>query len=385
MEKNSHNLDSGKIQGEGNKINSFNDGNKFDIPVENENTVIVNKEHQSKTPIQDDEKVVYNVIELMALGNIQPKYLMKPILPQKGTAVLAGKPDTGKSQFARQLCISVASNDKKFLDFNLNPSHNKALYIATEDDRDSVKFLADKQFKGLGKSFNDNLRFIFADTLSQKEIFKILKTELTKEAVDLVVIDSFGDVFRSNDSNNNMAMRNTVKGFDRIAKKNNCLILFVHHINKGGYRQSPSQEHIQGGSGLVQKVRLAMQLSDGDGDTRYLSVVKGNYCPKIYKSNSLVLNFSEETFLFTDTGETIITTQIGNKNDNSVQIDKHKNEKKEMQSAMGDKEYQHSDLVDLFCKMTGKKDSTAKRAIKYLTETTFLSKLENGKYQITNA
>jgi len=51
--------------------------------------------------------------------------------------------------------------------------------------------------------------------------------------------DSFGDIFKGGDSNNNMAMRNTVKTFDKIAKKHNCLILFVHHINKGAYRQAP--------------------------------------------------------------------------------------------------------------------------------------------------
>lgn len=337
------------------------------------------------TPPEFNEgQVVYNAAELMALGNIKPKYLMNPIFPQKGTAVLAGKPDTGKSQFARQLCISVTSDVPKFLDFDLTTTHKKALYVATEDDIDSVKFLTDKQFKGLGQQLNKNLRFIFADTLNQKEVIETLKKELIKEPVDLVVIDSFGDVFSSNDSNNNMAMRNTVKDFDRIAKKHNCLILFVHHINKGGYNLSPGQEHIQGGSGLVQKVRLALQLSDGDGDTRYLSVVKGNYCPKLYKSNSLILNFSEKTFLFKDTRQKIETSQIGYKNDKSKQIEKYKNEKKELQSIMKDSEYQHTDLVELYREITSKSNSTALRAIKHLSEIEFLSKLENGKYKIAN-
>ena len=64
---------------------------------------------------------------------------------------------------------------------------------------------------------------------------KHIDTTLTKAPVDLVVVDSFGDIFKGNDTNNNMGMRNTVKIFDRIAKKHNCLILFVHHINKGAY------------------------------------------------------------------------------------------------------------------------------------------------------
>jgi hypothetical protein len=32
----------------------------------------------------------------MAMGQVEQQYLMSPILPRKGTAVLAGKPDTGK-------------------------------------------------------------------------------------------------------------------------------------------------------------------------------------------------------------------------------------------------------------------------------------------------
>ena len=114
-----------------------------------------------------------------------------------------------------------------------------------------------------------------------------MDNQLTIAAADLVVVDSFGDIFKGGDTNNNMAMRNTVKIFDKIAKNHNCLILFVHHINKGAYRQAPGQEHIQGGAGLMQKVRLGIQLSEGEDNTRYFTVVKGNYCPKEYKQNKL--------------------------------------------------------------------------------------------------
>lgn len=178
------------------------------------------------------DKVVFNAVELMAMGNLEPQYLMSPIFPQKGTAVLAGKPDTGKSQFARQLCIHVAFGLKSFIDFELNPIHNRSIYVATEDNADNTRYLMNRQMNGLGQTVKENLRFIFADTMEQEEILKSLDEELTIAPADLVVVDSFGDIFKGGDSNNNMAMRNTVKTFDKIAKKHNCLILFVHHINK---------------------------------------------------------------------------------------------------------------------------------------------------------
>ena len=327
------------------------------------------------------DKVVYNAVELMALGNNEPQYLMSPIFPQKGSAVLAGKPDTGKSQFARQLAISVALGEKKFLDFDLNPIHSKAIYVATEDNREASTFLVGKQLNGLSKEPVENLRFIFADTMSQKEIIKTLNKQLNLEPADLVVIDSFGDIFMGNDGNNNMAMRNTVKAFDKIAKKHNCLVLFVHHINKGGYRQTPSQEHIQGGSGLVQKVRLAIILSEGGGNARYFSVVKGNYCPKKYKTDSLVLNFSEETFLFTNTGKMIPTNQIGSQQNEGAKEEKTNELQVTAENILGKQSMIYSSFVEAYCKKTGKSDPTAKRAISKMVKLNVVVK-KGGYYTL---
>lgn len=323
-------------------------------------------------------KVIYTIAELMALGDTKPKYLLDPILPQKGCALLVGQPDTGKSQFARQLCIHIATGLKDFLGFKLNPTVNKAIYIATEDDLDSVKFLLSKQLKGIDKESDkesdNNLKFMFGDILGPKEIQKRLKQELEKEQVSLVVVDSYGDIFNGNDSNNNMAMRKTVKTYDKIAKQYGCLILFVHHINKKGYKSPPSQKHIQGGSGLTQKARVAIQLSDGNGDRRYLTVVKGNYCPKEYKSSSIELSFSEENFLFTNTNKSVLTSDIGNTSASSKTALKQNKDIKIMEKIMTDKSYKHKELVKLYTEQTEVSDSTAKRKIAELTEKKILVK-----------
>ena len=82
--------------------------------------------------------------------------------------------------------------------------------------------------KGLDGAANENLIFIFGDSLDPTEILEKLDSTLHKFPSDIVLIDSFGDIFRGGDSNNNMAMRNTVNGFDRIAKMHKCLIvLFI--------------------------------------------------------------------------------------------------------------------------------------------------------------
>jgi RecA/RadA recombinase len=352
-------------------------------PLNNQNLlsegIDIPSDSEAITPDDNVEKVVYNAVELMALGDLQPKYLMYPIFPQKGTAVLAGKPDTGKSQLARQLCIQLALGEKTFLDFELNPTHNRAIFVSTEDDKDSTKSAASKQFKGLGKKETENLRFIFADTMEQGEILKELNKQLKICPVDLVVIDSYGDIFQGNDSNNNMTMRNTVKLFDKIAKKYNCLILFVHHINKKAYGLAPGQEHIQGGSGLIQKVRLAIQLSEGEGNIRYFTIVKGNYCPKELKQNSIELLFSEETLLFVNTGNSVPTSNLGAQSDNLKKPEKNGELKKSANQIFSAGPLTYSEFIRTLCVRTGKSEATAKRAIRDLVKSDFLEK-QQGNY-----
>ncbi len=327
------------------------------------------------------EKNIFNGVELMEMGGVEQRYLMAPIFPQKGTAVLAGKPDTGKSQFARQLCIQIALGQKEFIGFEINPVHSKSIYIATEDNLEATQFLLNKQVTGLKEKATENIRFMFADTMEQEEILKQLDKALTDEPADLVVVDSFGDIFKGNDSNNNMVMRNTVKLFDKIAKKHNCLVLFVHHINKGAYRIAPGQEHIQGGSGLTQKVRLAIILSEGLGNIRYFTVVKGNYCPKEYKQNSLELIFSEETFLFTNTGNLIPTSDIGTKPDGMRKKETINKFEDAAQAVMSNEPLTYGEIVKQFCEITGKSEPTVKRAIKNLVDSGFIEKYQ-GNYRL---
>jgi KaiC/GvpD/RAD55 family RecA-like ATPase len=333
-------------------------------------------------PIEED-KCTYNAVELLALGSPDPDYLLDKLMHRIGTAVLAGKPDTGKSQLARQLCVQIALGYGDFLGFNINAIHNKAIYVATEDSKESTTFLLHKQLEGLQKQPTENLRFIFGDILTQTEIIAELEKALTEAPVDLVVIDSFSDVFTGTDSNNNMAMRNTVNTFDRVAKKYKCLILFIHHTNKGSYRLAPAQEHIQGGAGLVQKARLAIQLSEGEGNIRIFSIVKGNYCKKEIKDNSMELHFSEETFLFTFDGKLVATKDMGTQSEPKKKELKFAEIKNLVSSILGSKPLSYTHFIDAFCSATEKSPSTAKRALNDLKEIGFIVEA-NSLYRLND-
>lgn len=274
-------------------------------------------------PDFDVSQYIISAPDLLKSDAEPPRYILAPLLPAYGTAVLAGPPDTGKSQFARQLCISIACGLPTFLNYNLTLQYKRALYIATEDDVHNTAYLLKKQLAALNQTVSDNLSFIIADTLSQEEILLAIDLHLSKYPSDLVVVDSFGDVYLGNDTNSTLQMRKNVKAFDYFAKKHKCLILFVHHINKSSYNETPHQKNIMGGGGFTQKVRFAWQLTSGENGTKTLTVVKGNYCPREYKENSWVLNFSEENFLFTNTDVKIPTASINTDGkDKDVKFDK---------------------------------------------------------------
>ncbi|QKJ63351.1 AAA family ATPase [Flavobacterium sp. M31R6] len=389
METNSHNLDSGKIQGKDTQnidVNKCIDATMQENPTE-ENKLFVRETNedviQDNNKLEvDKEKVVYTLIELLDEGASKFEYLVAPIFPRCGTAVIAGKPGIGKSQLARQLSLEIALDSKSFLNYEINSVHKRAIYVSTEDDKESISSSVEKQIEGLNEKPTDKLRFILADAMDQDEILLKINDELSLSPADLVVVDSFGDIFKGSDSNNNMAMRNTVKAFDKIAKKHNCLILFVHHVNKASYKQAPGQEQIQGGSGLVQKVRLAIIIKEGEGDIRYFNVVKANNSPKELRENAIELSFSEETLLFTNTGKQVRSEMlnVGLKNvmnDTKIEVKSIEIENLANQ-IFGNKILSYTDSCDQYMVLTGKSLATAKRAHLDLVKREIIEQVEGG-------
>lgn len=338
--------------------------------------------NQVDKKLEDDiEKVVYTLSELLEEGVSKFEYLVAPIFPRCGTAIIAGKPGIGKSQLARQLCLEIALGSNFFLNHNINSVHRRAIYISTEDDKESISSSMEKQLEGLSEQPVSNLRFIFADAMDQDEILSEIDKQLSLLEADLVIVDSFGDIFKGSDTNNNMGMRNTVKAFDRIAKKHNCLIVFVHHVNKGSYNKAPGQEQIQGGSGLMQKVRLAIVIKEGQGDIRYFTVVKANYSPKEVRENSMELSFSEETLLFSNSGKYVNSNLL---NTELKTMNAFKNEVKSIETEklvyqiFGSQILSHTDFCNLYMTSTGKSLPTAKRKISDLVKRKVIVQVDGG-------
>lgn len=125
-----------------------------------------------------------------------------------------------------------------------------------------------------------------------------------------------------------------------------------------------------------------MQLSPGKGDIRYLSVLKGNYCPRKYKDTSLELLFSEQTFLFKNTGNMLPTSKIGFTNENQGNNKKLERLEETAKKIFGKELIAHNIFVDRFMALTSKSIATANRTIKKLCDAGIIEK-HNDKYRLT--
>lgn len=276
---------------------------KKDNPEEKTKPSIIPPSNKKK---KFDFKKSYNAYELFNLKTLDIPKLLNPFLQKSGLASLVGTSDTGKSTFLRQLALSIVLKQKDFLGFKLDCEHNKAIYVTTEDDYNSISFSLRKQVKQLQKSCPDlkikdlnNLDFIF----DSDDLLKTLTQKIKNNPVDLIVIDAFTDVF-SKELNANTQVRTFLKDYSNLANKNNCLILFLHHIGKRTQTtKTPSKDNIIGSQGFEAKMRVVLELRPNTHkpDIIDLWVLKSNFLESKAKNNSYVLSLNEN-MVFTNTG-----------------------------------------------------------------------------------
>jgi archaellum biogenesis ATPase FlaH len=229
--------------------------------------------------------------------------LIDPILQQTGIACLAGSSDTGKSTLLRQLVIAIVTGESNFLGFPINAKYRSAIYVSTEDLLNETQYLLRQQTKQYTPEQLKGLRFIFGN---EDELKDRLDEELTRNRCDIAVIDCFSDGFPHNLKDTHL-IRAYLNQFQDLAQKHNCLILFLHHTGKRTQNLEPSKDNLLSGQGFEAKMRMVIELrADPLNPTfRHLCIVKGNYLPANYKSESFVLLFDEKDFHFTNTGERV--------------------------------------------------------------------------------
>jgi len=234
-------------------------------------------------------------------------YLVETLFQQKGLACVAGASDTGKSRLLRQLAIAVVHGRHDFLGFPVNTKYKSCIYVSTEDDDDSTAVILQKQGAELNEDARKRLRFIF-DT---DNLLETIDASLSEQPADLVIIDSFSDIF-GNDLKDSSKIRACLHEYRQLSLKHGCLFLFLHHTCKRAEDSAPSKNNLLSGQGLEAKMRMVVEfrLDANHPDRRHLCIVKANYLPPEFKTESFVLEFDEITHSFINTEERVPFEQL---------------------------------------------------------------------------
>lgn len=249
-----------------------------------------------------------NALDIYNLPIYTMQYLLKPIFPKIGLVGIVGSSDTGKSTFVRQLLIAIVSNLVTFLGFTLFATHSRAIYVSTEDFMDDLSpILKETQQKlNIEVSAFERLIYVF----NSENIIQRLKALLESNPVDVIVIDSFADIFGGGDMNNVGQIRNFLNDFSELANQYHTLVIFVHHTKKRSEEQIPSKHNSVGSHGFEAKVRTLLEFRKdvSKSNIRHLCVVKGNYIPEEAKNQSYVLTFEDR--VFKETGERVLFNDL---------------------------------------------------------------------------
>ncbi len=238
-------------------------------------------------------------------------FLVEPYFLKIGIASLAGSSDVGKSTLLRQLGIDVATGAKDFLGFPINATHNRVIYVSTEDDENALTYLLKKYNKEKQITIDkfESLRFI----LDTENLLKKLEKYLISNPVDLIIIDAFTDLYNKNLNESNQ-VRNFLQQYYNLAKKHKCLILFLHHTGKRTEYEAPNKNNLLGSQAFEAKMRMVMVLRNDiiNTDCRHLCIVKGNYLDAESKKSSHVIKLDENQ-IFTNTGIRVLLDKVGKK------------------------------------------------------------------------
>lgn len=250
---------------------------------------MTNAQPSESKSVQSDSPV--SLFELLSQEKKTIDTLVEPLLPSCGLAALIGSSDSGKSCLLRQLSASVVSG-KDFLVWKTNPKRRKVLYVSTEDDREAVSCLVQKQNKSwqLEGEQCKNIHFLFNNDNIVYQIHK----NVSHGDYDLVVIDSFADVI-CGDINRADIVREQLRFFNLLAHQHNCLILFLHHTKKSSDKEQPSKHNAIGSQSIEAKMRLVIELrrNTNNPELIHFCIVKANYLPTKYKQASYDLKMDE--------------------------------------------------------------------------------------------
>ena len=197
---------------------------------------------------------VRTLADLYDMDVVEPPWLVKDLLVRGTVNILWAMSGMGKSYFALQLIVCLASGEP-FLDFKIptpgkslwfgSPEIVKSLYYCLEGGESGLAYRIKKYPGPVTAEVKASVRVEVFLSLTTEKDFAALQEAIVDWGASLVVIDPLSMVGlpRGWDWNDNSIVAPFMSKLGKMAVETRACILLVHHKKKGPKDDTPNEEY----------------------------------------------------------------------------------------------------------------------------------------------
>lgn len=206
-----------------------------------------------------------------------PDQILKGLFDRGDKIAIIGPAKTKKSFFSLQLAFSVATGTH-FLGIQA-PKKRRVLLVQYEIRDYHFLRRVRNMAEGLGITIDDiENRIEFLNAREERPDIEQIQKYLEKNDFDLVIFDPFYKMFEGDESDVE-TIKSVLSIFDRITKKANCALVYVHHDKKGSTDKTESRDR-GAGSGILGRDYDCGLIINEHGDNRdaiVIDIIQRNY------------------------------------------------------------------------------------------------------------
>lgn len=200
-----------------------------------------------------------------------PEWLVRGLLPRGAVALLSDYPKVGKSPFAYQLAVAIATG-RPFLGRATN-LEGVLIIVAEERTHDAVRRLRD-----FGMSAEDRICLWAEGVRDTPEDRARMREFIGDKKIGLLIVDTLASYLLLENETDNSLVTTRLKPYVDMAHTTAATILLVHHERKNSGMDGDSTRAIRGGGAFLGLADVSFQLhkESGGGSSRKLTIV-GRY------------------------------------------------------------------------------------------------------------
>lgn len=246
----------------------------------------------------------YNGEQLKSLEIVEPNDIIEGLIRETSFSMLVGEEGCGKSIFAMNLALTIATAQDSFLGYKIK-KNGKVIYLNNELPFGECVSRFKKMINLSKLNQSSRLqKFIIPNHFPLLLDYKLaLDVKCRKEKPILVIIDCLYWT-HNNQENDNSEMKNLLRELMFLRDEHQMAILVIHHTKKGVKSESMHNDHIRGASVLAGASDSIFQLrrSPDDEEIRLFKPTKLRYANDKMKKIK-VLSLNPENLWFKDEGD----------------------------------------------------------------------------------